>query len=195
MIKETLSQGGSYLKIIQLKEPVKIDLGCGRRKKKGFFGFDMKKDSDADYVCDLSKGIPLADNSVDEIYTSHFLEHLEDYNFMMQEMVRVGKNGARIEIILPYYTYIGAPLHSYWDNPHRQVFSEAYFIESYINPCFNKYKIEKMDYKFIKYRVIRKNIFKMFFCFVYNFLIPKIIKRRHIINSIEEFKVVLRVKN
>lgn len=181
------------MKLTQLKAPVNIDLGCGKRKKKGFFGFDMKKDSDADHVCDLSKGIPLADNSVDKIYTSHFLEHLEDYNFMMREMIRVCKNEACIEIILPYYTYIGAPLHSYWDNPHRQVFSEAYFIESCINPCFNNYSIEKIDYKFIKYRIIRKDIFKMLFCFVYNFIISNSIKRRHIINSIEEFRIILRV--
>lgn len=182
------------MKIIQLNEPVRIDLGCGRRKKKGFFGFDMKKNSDADYVCDLSKGIPLADNSVDEIYTSHFLEHLEDYNFMMQEMIRVCKNGACIEIILPYYTYIGASLHLNQDPPHRQLFSEAYFTWAGVNPGFNNYIIEKIDYKFIKYKLIRKNLLKIFFGFIYNFIIPNIIKRKHIINSIDEFRVILRVK-
>lgn len=182
------------MKITHLKEPVKIDLGCGRKKKKGFFGFDMKKDSDADYVCDLSKGIPLADNSVSEIYTSHFLEHTEDYNFMMQEMIRICKNNARIEIVLPYYTYIGAPLHSYWDNPHRQLFSEAYFTWNPVNPCYNNYTIEKIDYKFIKYKLLRKNPIKIFLSFIYNFMIPDIIKRRHLMNSIEEFRVVLRVK-
>jgi len=179
---------------IRTKGPLRIDLGCGDNKKEGFIGFDIRKSSAADYACDLSKGIPLRDSSVDEIYSSHFLEHIKDYNFMMREMIRVCKNGARIEIVLPYYSYIGAMLHSHKDNPHLHTFSEAYFYWKDVNPCFSNYDVEEISYKFVDYKILRKNPLKTIFYFIYNFLVPYDIKRTHFLNSVEEFRAVLRVK-
>jgi SAM-dependent methyltransferase len=81
--------------------PVKLDLGCGKRKKEGFLGIDRRKFEGVDGVTDLTKknwifqqselgtakllplnidgmtGFILPDNSVSEVYCSHFLEHLE----------------------------------------------------------------------------------------------------------------------
>ena len=179
---------------LSTREPVRIDLGCGNKKKEGFIGFDMKKGSSADHVCDLTKGIPLPGNSVDEIYSSHFLEHVDDYNLIMKEMIRVCRNSARIEIVLPYYSYVGAVLHSFNDNPHRHIFSEAYFYWKDVNPCFDNYKVEEISYKFVYYRTLRKNPLKTIFYFIYNLLIPYDVKRTHFLNSVEEFRVVLRVK-
>ena len=52
---------------------------------------------------DCRKNIPLKDNSVDFVYTSHFLEHL--YRFetirVIKECFRVMKSGATIRIALP----------------------------------------------------------------------------------------------
>lgn len=180
---------------LKIKGKIRIDLGCGNNKKKGFIGFDIKKNSAADYVYNLAKGIPLPDNSVDELYTSHFLEHLDDHNHMMKEMIRVCKNGTRIEIVLPYYSYIGATLHSYIDNPHKHVFSEAYFYWKDVNPCFQNYDVERVEYKTIKYGICRwRSLRDPIFYFVYNYLISDEVKRRHFLNSVEEFRVILRVK-
>ncbi len=179
---------------IKTKGVLRVDLGCGSNKKAGFLGFDIKKEKGVDYVCDLSKGIPLEDNSVDEVFTSHFLEHVEDYNFMMKEIIRVCKNKAKVEIVLPYYSYIGAVLHSHKDNPHRHIFSEAYFYWKDVNPCFDNYEIEDISYKFINYNLFGKGLKNFIFYFIYKYLFTWDIKRVHFLNSVEEFKIVLRIK-
>lgn len=58
-------------------ETVSVDLGCGFRKK-GNIGIDVTADGTAaDIVCRLGfEPIPLADDSVDEIFCRDFLEHL-----------------------------------------------------------------------------------------------------------------------
>jgi hypothetical protein len=83
--------------------PMKLDLGCGQFLKEGFQGMDW-----ADYgqaiVWDAKNGFPLPDNSVCELYTSHFLEHLEptEYHFVLHEIWRVCQNGAKITIKVPH---------------------------------------------------------------------------------------------
>jgi hypothetical protein len=56
--------------------PLKLDLGCGQNPKEGFEGVDIRGGK-AVHVCDLFKfPWPFADSSVEEIHTSHFLEHV-----------------------------------------------------------------------------------------------------------------------
>ncbi|MDD4869467.1 MAG: methyltransferase domain-containing protein [Kiritimatiellae bacterium] len=52
---------------------------------------------------DCRKGIPLEDNSVDYIYTSHFLEHLYRHEVfaLLKECHRVLKTSGLIRIVLP----------------------------------------------------------------------------------------------
>jgi len=53
---------------------IKIELGSGPKKgKNGWTTVDIKS---SDIIWDLRKGIPLPDNSVDQIYSSHLLEHI-----------------------------------------------------------------------------------------------------------------------
>ena len=82
-----------------------IDLGCGKNKKPGYIGFDL---INADISCNLDSGIPCHDNSVDKVYTSHFLEHIENPVFMIGEIYRVLKTGGTAEIIVPHFSNIGA---------------------------------------------------------------------------------------
>ena len=55
------------------------------------------------YWYNLQKGIPLMDNSVDIIFTSHFLEHLNktDGNNFLKEIHRVLKNDGLVRILVP----------------------------------------------------------------------------------------------
>jgi len=55
---------------------VKLDLGCGQNPREGYEGVDLYGDK-AKHKVDLFK-FPwkFADNSVDEIHASHFLEHV-----------------------------------------------------------------------------------------------------------------------
>ena len=53
--------------------------------------------------CDVTKGIPFDDMSVDYIYTSHMLEHLrkEDAMFVLKECYRVLKQGGVLRVLVP----------------------------------------------------------------------------------------------
>jgi predicted SAM-dependent methyltransferase len=82
---------------------MKLDIGCGKWKKDGFVGIDILSDVGADIVCDVTVGLPIKDNVVDEIYCSHFLEHIEfdQVVALLNEFYRVCTNTARIEIKVP----------------------------------------------------------------------------------------------
>lgn len=85
----------------------KLDIGCGVHKKIGFIGIDIMPFDQVDYVLDVARGnLPFGDNSIDEVYCNHFLEHLsiEDIAKVMGEIHRVCKQGARVEIRVPHFS-------------------------------------------------------------------------------------------
>jgi SAM-dependent methyltransferase len=99
---------------------MKLDLGCGLKKKEGFTGLDRLALPGVDIVCDLDREpIPLPDDTVDEVHTMHFLEHTADLLAVMQEVWRVCSDGARVSIVVPYFNSIGA----YRDPTHRRFFT------------------------------------------------------------------------
>jgi predicted SAM-dependent methyltransferase/glycosyltransferase involved in cell wall biosynthesis len=55
-------------------KPIRLNIGCGDKKIDGFVNVDI--DSSADVQVDVRKGIPYPDNSVEGIYSEHFIEHL-----------------------------------------------------------------------------------------------------------------------
>lgn len=81
---------------------VKVDLGCGRFKRKGHVGIDKDPHSDADIICDVTRGIPLATDSVDYLVADNLLEHVGDgLVCLMNEIWRVCKPGADVEMTVP----------------------------------------------------------------------------------------------
>lgn len=125
---------------------IKLDLACGQRKREGFTGVDIAKADGVDIVYDLSK-FPwefLEDNSVDEIFSSHFIEHVDDLIPFMEEIHRVLKP-AEFDPNLPnkpvkgFATFI-APYHQStrcWQDPtHKQAISERTFL--YFNKDWRK---------------------------------------------------------
>ncbi len=83
--------------------PVKIDIGCKDNTKPGFSGIDIL-DFGQDIVWDVTEGLPIQDEFVEEIYCSHFLEHLkvDQIQDFFCEMHRVCKDGSQIEIKVPH---------------------------------------------------------------------------------------------
>lgn len=100
----------------------KINLGCGFAKKEGYINIDSDKSVDPDIVRELERGLPFDDSSVDEVYAHHVLEHLkpEDFIFILSEIYRVCKNGAKIEIEVPLGV-VDDPL-------HQTFFTETSFV-------------------------------------------------------------------
>lgn len=79
-----------------MSELLKIDLGCGSRKQPGYVGVDQYKMDGVDVVLDIAtERWPWEDSSVDEIFSSHFLEHLgpEGRCHVANEAYRVLKPG------------------------------------------------------------------------------------------------------
>lgn len=93
------------------KSPLKLDLGCGSNKLEGFTGVDFSADCGADIVHDLTKvPYPFESESVDEIHSAHFFEHLDGTQRIafMEECWRILKMNARLDIITPYWTSVRA---------------------------------------------------------------------------------------
>lgn len=99
-------------------ELTKLDMGCGPNKKEGFTGVDvMQFDGKVDIVCDLRQPWQWADDSVDEIHCSHFIEHLEanERIHFFNELYRVMKKGCKAQIITPHWSSCRA----YGDLTHK----------------------------------------------------------------------------
>ena len=86
---------------------MKINLGCGRDIKKNYVNVDTFKYDGVDVDLDLTK-FPWrwADNSVDEIYTSHVLEHIFDNEGFLKECHRVLKKGGLLHVKVPHVTSV-----------------------------------------------------------------------------------------
>lgn len=107
------------------KKPLKLNLACGRIKMEGFLGVDIVKTEATDIVMDLEK-FPwkFEDNSVEEIFCSHYVEHTPDLVRFMDECWRILVPGGKMTIIAPYYSSIRA-----WQDPtHKRAISEATFL-------------------------------------------------------------------
>jgi hypothetical protein len=85
---------------------IKLDLGCGGRKQEGFIGIDQYHMEGVDIVLNIGEErFPFDDNSVDEIHSSHFLEHLSmrQRTHVMNECYRIMKEGAKGTFITPHW--------------------------------------------------------------------------------------------
>lgn len=80
---------------------IKLELGAGF--KKGTNGWTTVAFDGADINYDLRKGIPLPDNSVDIIYSSHMLEHIQYKHLLsfLAECLRVLKSGGEFSVCVP----------------------------------------------------------------------------------------------
>lgn len=87
------------------KKHVRINLGCGWNKLEGYINCDIDPQVKPDKIVDLSKRLPFKTNSVDEVFTSHTLEHIPQeilVNVTLPEIWRVCKKGAKVKIVVPY---------------------------------------------------------------------------------------------
>ena len=89
-----------------LKPLLKLDLGCGIHKEEGYTGVDITKEGTrADVAHDLLQfPWPFESDSVDEIFSSHFFEHVPKdlRGKFMDEAYRVLKVGCEFKLLTPY---------------------------------------------------------------------------------------------
>lgn len=104
-------------------------MGCGKDDRDGFIGVDVINTEAVDVVHDLNEfPYPFEDNRFEYILLSHVLEHLDDVVKVMEEIHRLGTDGAKVEIEVPYFTSRSA----YGDPTHKNFFaynSFSHFVE------------------------------------------------------------------
>ena len=99
---------------------MKLDIGCGDKCKEGFIGVDLNYGIRCDFNTDP---LPFEPESVDEVYSSHCLEHLSPNSVnIYKEITRVCQDGAKVELWFPYA----------WNNTacvigHNMLISESIF--------------------------------------------------------------------
>jgi SAM-dependent methyltransferase len=89
------------------RQPTKIELGGGYKPLPGFFNVDLCDGADHKMNLDIvgagREALPFESDSVDEVYSSHCFEHLKYHKFLLHEIVRICKVGARFELRVPHW--------------------------------------------------------------------------------------------
>jgi hypothetical protein len=104
-----------------MSEELRLDFGCGPNKRPGFKGVDAIAFPGVDVVMDVRKmPWPWVDNSVEEVHSSHFVEHLWNTDerpervAFVNELYRVLRMGGKATIICPHW----ASCRAYGDFTH-----------------------------------------------------------------------------
>ncbi len=97
-----------------------LDLGCGKKKRKGAIGLDNSDRHGADVIHDLNKfPYPFLNDEFEEIYLDNVLEHLESPLKVIEEVYRICKLDGLVKVIVPYFRSHWA----YVDPTHRHFFT------------------------------------------------------------------------
>lgn len=156
-----------------------LDIGCGPSKIPNAIGVDRRLIQGVDVVCDIERELPFKTDSVDLIWLRHVIEHVQDMIGLMEEIYRISRHGAAIEVVVPYYASRGA----FRDPTHVRFITEDTF--QYFEPptdygiCTN-FRIERIRYD------VRKP---------FRWLPPYLQKRcrRYLWNVVDNMEVTLRV--
>jgi SAM-dependent methyltransferase len=103
---------------------LRLDVGCGASKTEGSVGLDKVAHPGVDYVLDFETDrLPFDDGSVEYVFSSHCLEHLQDPWRLFAEISRICQDGARLEFWTPYG----------WENSafvfgHRTFYNEDHYL-------------------------------------------------------------------
>lgn len=125
-----------------MSDALYLNIGCGSVKIPGFVNIDRERG--ADLRCDVTRGLPYADGSVDGIYSEHFIEHLRqpDIARFLRECRRVLKPGARVRIATPDLQQLVADYaDEAWRRPWLQKYGYAWVSTraEYLNTCMREW--------------------------------------------------------
>lgn len=106
-----------------------LELGCGMTKTPGAVGLDVNPRVQPDVLHDLNRfPYPFADGEFDRVIMNDVLEHVDDFVRVVEEVCRITKPGAILEISGPFMS----STNFYSDPTHRRAFTSRsfdYFIE------------------------------------------------------------------
>ncbi|MDQ3667674.1 MAG: class I SAM-dependent methyltransferase [Acidobacteriota bacterium] len=130
----------------------KLDIGCGRNKLSGSIGLDIVPLEGVDIVHNLEQyPYPFEDNTFEYIRLSHVIEHLQSILKTMEEIHRIARPDALVEIITPHYTDSSS-----WQDPthiwHLNSRAFGFFEEDFKTNHYSKvrFKITYSEVKLLK---------------------------------------------
>ncbi|MFP5385347.1 MAG: class I SAM-dependent methyltransferase [Bacteriovoracia bacterium] len=163
--------------LLAKNSPIVIDLGCGPRKKSGSIGVDILPFSGVDIAANLEEGLPfIPDNSVDHFVSSHFLEHIHNFEFMMSEIHRTLKPGGTAQIRVPHFSNP----YGFSDYTHKRFFGLYTFDYFFDGDSGFRRNVPVYNSSF-KFEVTSRKLF-----FKSSFYLPHLFKKHfwmHLINS------------
>ena len=87
---------------------MKLNVGCGNDYRKDYLNIDSSPTTKADKIVNLENPLPFKDNSVEEVFAQHILEHITNFEQLLKELYRICKSNALIKIKVPYFTHESA---------------------------------------------------------------------------------------
>jgi len=93
---------------------MKLNLASGHKPLEGYINLDMAKLPGIDVRHKYTGILPFKDDSFEEIYCSHFMEHIPDLVTLMNECHRVMKPKGRLRVLVPWWAgewALGDPTH------------------------------------------------------------------------------------
>ena len=109
----------NVLRDLEAGHGLRLNLGAGPKARPGFYSVDLLPLPGVDVVADLNEPLSLLpDDSVDEIYTRHTLEHVTHLLPLLAELHRVARPQARLEVVVPHFSNP----HAYSDPTHVRFF-------------------------------------------------------------------------
>lgn len=139
---------------------VKIELGCGPNKRHAdAIGIDMLDYPGVNVIGDIYDVLSrFPSGSVKEVYSYHFVEHVENVDMLLLELARVVCIGGKVEFVAPHFSNP----HFYSDPTHRSFFglyTFCYFandtpfvrkVPTYQRELF--FEVERVDLRFKSFR-------------------------------------------
>ena len=122
-----------------------LDVGCGKHKLPGSVGLDIAPLEGVDVVHDLNSfPYPFSDDSFDSIRMVHVVEHIGSILRTMEEIHRIARDGAMVEIVTPHYTDASS-----WQDPshiwHLNSHSFDFFREEHRTSYYSRARFEILD--------------------------------------------------
>jgi SAM-dependent methyltransferase len=130
----------------------KLNMGCGTDIKSDYINLDMVPLKGVNVVHDLNKfPYPFEDDTFEEICCINVLEHLPNTVKVMEELYRIGANGCKVYIRVPFWN----SYFTYADPTHEKGFHKMQFEffditkEAYKNRYYYtkaRFKIKQVNY-------------------------------------------------
>jgi len=111
---------------------MKLNLGCGKDKRKGYINLDYDTTSNPDVVHDINQPLPFEEGQFDEVVMQCILEHVDDAKKLMMEVHRVSKPNAKIIIKTPHFSSCNV----WGDIEHKRGFSSVTFTNENMQEYF-----------------------------------------------------------